>query len=130
MPHLQFDINLKLNNKTRKIFLDFVKTEFSKIMRTGEGHIAISLRDFAKSSLSLGRSSPEDYVCFMNLDIREGRSLKQKRDLVKKYMEGVKQILGIDLNNQYITYTSHNGRDFNLYEKTLKEWSDNDNPVK
>ena len=83
-----------------------------------------------KSSLSLGRASPEDYVCFMNLDIREGRSLKQKRDLVKKYMEGVKQILGIDLNNQYITYTSHNGRDFNLYEKTLKEWSDNDNPVK
>ena len=129
MPHLQFDVNVKLNNKKRKIFLDFVRTQFSKIMRTGKEHIAISLREFPKNSLSLGRARSEDFVCFMNLDIREGRSLKQKRDLVEKYMEGVSRILGIDLRNQYITFTSHQGNDFNLYEKSLKKWSDNDNPI-
>ena len=129
MPHLQFDVNIKLDNKKRKIFLDFIRTQFSKIMRTGEEHIAISLREFPKNSLSLGRADSEDYVCFMNLDVREGRSMQQKRDLVKKYMEGVRRILGIDLSNQYITYTLHQGNDFNLYEKSLKEWSDNDNPI-
>ena len=43
----------------------------------------------------------------MNLDIRDGRTIKQKRELVKKYMEGVEEILGIKLNNQYVTYTGH-----------------------
>ena len=44
-------------------------------------------------------------------------------------MEGVQEILGIRLNNQYITYSRHSGNDFNLYEKCLEEWTDNDNPV-
>ena len=44
-------------------------------------------------------------------------------------MEGVKEILGIKLNNQYVTYTSHPGNDFNLYERSLKDWTDNDNPL-
>ena len=65
----------------------------------------------------------------MNLDIRTGRTNQQKRELAIKYMEGVKEILGIKLNNQYVTYTSHPGNDFNLYEKSLKEWTDNDNPL-
>ena len=44
-------------------------------------------------------------------------------------MEGVKEILGIKLNNQYVTYTSHPGHDFNLYERSLKDWTDNDTPL-
>lgn len=129
MPHLQFDLNKKLNNKQRILFAEYVKKKFSEIMKTGVNHVAISLREFPKNSLSLGRADITDYVCFMNLDIREGRSVKQKRELVKIYMEGVKKILGIDIVNQYITYTSHPGTDFNLYEKSLEEWSENDNPL-
>ena len=70
-----------------------------------------------------------DLVCFMNLDVRNGRTNKQKRELAIKYMEGVKEILGINLNNQYVTFTSHPGNDFNLYEKSLEEWTDSDNPI-
>ena len=79
--------------------------------------------------MTLGRAELGDFVCFMNLDVRNGRTNKQKRELAKKYMEGVKEILGIKLNNQYVTYTSHPGNDFNLYEKSLKEWTDSDNPL-
>ena len=128
MPHLQFDVNKKLNNEQRKVFVEYVKSEFSEIMRTGVNHIAVSLREFPKFSLTLGRAKLGDFVCFMNLDVRNGRTNKQKRDLAIKYMEGVKEILGIELNNQYVTYTSHPGNDFNLYEKSLKEWTDSDNP--
>ena len=129
MPHLQFDINKKLTNDQRKFFVNYVKSVFSEIMRTGVNHIAVSLREFPKYSLTLGRADLGDFVCFMNLDVRNGRTNKQKRELAKKYMEGVKEILGIKLNNQYVTYTSHPGNDFNLYEKSLKEWTDNDNPL-
>ena len=129
MPHLQFDINKKLTNDQRKFFVNYVKSVFSEIMRTGVNHIAVSLREFPKFSLTLGRAKLGDFVCFMNLDIRTGRTNKQKRELAIKYMEGVKEILGIKLNNQYVTYTSHPGNDFNLYEKSLKDWTDNDNPL-
>ena len=129
MPHLQFDVNKELNNEQRKVFVEYVKRVFSEIMRTGVNHIAVSLREFPKFSMTLGRAELGDFVCFMNLDIRTGRTNKQKRELAIKYMEGVKEILGIKLNNQYVTYTSHPGNDFNLYEKSLKEWTDNDNPL-
>ena len=128
MPHLQFDVNKELNNEQRKVFVEYVKSVFSEIMRTGVNHIAVRLKEFPKFSLTLGRAKLGDFVCFMNLDVRNGRTNKQKRDLVIKYMEGVKEILGIELNNQYVTYTSHPGNDFNLYEKSLKEWTDSDNP--
>ena len=129
MPHLQFDLNKELNNEQRKVFVEYVKNVFSEIMRTAVNHIAVSLREFPKYSLTLGRSDLGDFVCFMNLDVRNGRTNKQKRELAIKYMQGVKEILGIKLNNQYVTYTSHPGNDFNLYEKSLKEWTDSDNPL-
>ena len=129
MPHLQFDVNKELNNEQRKVFVEYVKRVFSEIMRTGVNHVAVSLREFPKFSMTLGRAELGDFVCFMNLDIRTGRTNKQKRELAIKYMEGVEEILGIKLNNQYVTYTSHPGNDFNLYEKSLKEWTDNDNPL-
>ena len=129
MPHLQFDVNKELNNEQRKVFVEYVKRVFSEIMRTGVNHIAVSLREFPKFSLTLGRAKLGDFVCFMNLDIRTGRTNKQKRELAIKYMQGVKEILGIKLNNQYVTYTSHPGNDFNLYERSLMDWTDNDNPL-
>ena len=129
MPHLQFDVNKELNNEQRKVFVEYVKRVFSEIMRTGVNHIAVSLREFPKFSMTLGRAELGDFVCFMNLDVRNGRTNKQKRELAIKYMEGVKEILGINLNNQYVTYTNHPGNDFNLYEKSLKEWTDSDNPI-
>ncbi len=129
MPHLQFDVNKELNNEQRKVFVEYVKRVFSEIMRTGVNHIAVSLREFPKFSMTLGRAELGDFVCFMNLDVRNGRTNKQKRELALKYMEGVKEILGINLNNQYVTYTNHPGNDFNLYEKSLKEWTDSDNPI-
>lgn len=129
MPHLQFDVNKELKDEQRKVFVEYVKRVFSEIMRTGVNHIAVSLREFPKFSLTLGRAEIGDSVCFMNLDIRNGRTNKQKRELAIKYMQGVEEILGIKLNNQYVTYTSHLGNDFNLYEKSLKDWTDSDNPL-
>ena len=130
MPHLQFDINKKVSSSQKKKFHDYVRFEFSRIMKTGTDHIAISLRELESDSLTLGRSNYKDSVCLMNLDLREGRTLLQKRNLVTSFMDGVDSIFGIKKKNQYITFTSHSGKDFNLIEKSLKDWVKNDKPLK
>ena len=120
MPHLQFDINKKLKTRDKNKFCRYIRDNFGKIMKTGTDHVAISVRELQKDSLSLGRAKDNEYVCFMNLDVRTGRSVKQRRELVKSYVKGVSQFFGIKKENQYITFTSHNVNDFNLYEKSLE----------
>ena len=129
MPHLQFEINKTLNSEERDNFIEFAKNTFSEVMKTGAGHIAISLREFQLNALSLGRAKKNEFVCLMNLDLREGRSVEQKRELVRKYMEGVENFFKIRKENQYLTFTSHVGNDFNLFEKSLEEWLENDEPI-
>ena len=79
MPHLQFEINKTLDKKIKIKFIKFAEESFSKIMQTGSDHIAISIREFKKGNLSLGRADLNDFICLMNLDIRSGRTVKQKK---------------------------------------------------
>ena len=129
MPHLQFEVNKRLNIDLKREFIDFIETKFSEIMQTGTDHIAISIREMNEENLSLGRANKEETVCLMNLDIRIGRSDLQKKELVKTFMNGAENILGIKVQNQYVTITSHIGEEFNFFEKTLSDWKKNDDPA-
>lgn len=129
MPHLQFEVNKQLNINLKKEFIDFIEMKFSEIMETGTDHIAISIREMNKENLSLGRADKEETVCLMNLDIRIGRSDLQKKNLVKTFINGAEKILGIKVQNQYVTITSHVGEEFNFFEKTLSDWRKNDDPA-
>ena len=122
MPHLQFEINKKLKKSCKQKFIAFIEESFSKIMQTGTDHIAITLRELEKENISLGRVHKNDTLCLMNLDIRSGRSKKQKIELVKTFMLGVEKFIKINKNNQYITFTNHKGIEFNFYEKSLSDW--------
>ncbi len=126
MPHLQFEINKKLKKDSKQKFLAFIEKSFSKIMQTGTDHIAITLRELEKENISLGRVNEKDAICLMNLDIRSGRSKKQKIELVKTFMHGVEKFLKINKKNQYATFTSHKGIEFNFYEKSLLDWVKNE----
>ena len=130
MPHLQFEINKKLEKKSKEEFIIFIEKNFSKIMQTGTDHIAITIREFEKENISLGRVNNNDHVCLMNLDIRLGRTKKQKLELVKTFIAGVEKIFEINKNNQYVTFTNHQGIEFNFYEKSLSNWVKNDDPNK
>ena len=130
MPHLQFDINFKISSDKKEKFKIFVEEKFREIMKTGTDHIAISIREFGRNDLSLGRTSKNKLICLMNLDIRIGRTKSQKRNLAIIYMKGIKNILGIEDENQYLTFTEHSGEQFNLIEKNLGDWEENDDPLK
>ena len=128
MPHLQFEINKKLSNESKKKFISFVEESFSKIMQTGKDHIAVSIRELTNTNLSLGRAKNE-FICLMNLDIRAGRTNKQKLKLVKTLISGVEKFFLIKKICQYVTITNHDGADFNFYEKSLSDWIKNDDPA-
>ena len=129
MPHLQFDINKKVDQSSKLSFINYVEDKFSSIMETGSDHIAISIREHDESNLSLGRTKSREHVCLINLDIRSGRSDIQKINLIKSLITGVNKIFGIKKNNQYVTLTNHLGQEFNFYEKSLNDWKKNDDPA-
>ena len=129
MPHLQFEVSKKLTKESKVEFINFVQLQFSKIMLTGTDHIAISIREMNTENLNLGRAIKNKAVCLMNLDIRQGRSESQKKELVKTLIKGAESILGVEANNQYVTITNHTGEEFNFFEKSLTDWKKNDDPA-
>lgn len=129
MPHLQFEINKKVSNESKEEFVNEIRKTFSEVMDTGTDHIAISLREYDKYSLTIGRADVNDDICLMNLDIREGRTIQKRRELALKYMEIVKETFGINSKNQYITFTEHKGEDFHLVEKYLASWESGEDPL-
>lgn len=123
MPHLQFEINLKIDDKIKDKFANEIRDAFAEIMNTGTGHIAISIREFSKYNLTIGRANPENDICLMNLDIREGRTIAQRRELALRYMNIVKNNFNVAAENQYLAFTQHPGEDFHLIEKYLAAWN-------
>ena len=129
MPHLQFEINKKVSSESKEEFVKEIRASFSEIMDTGTDHIAITIREYDKYSLTIGRANPTDDICLMNLDIREGRTIEKRRELALSFMNIVKQNFGIDTKNQYITFTEHKGEDFHLVEKYLATWISGEDPL-
>ena len=129
MPHLQFEINKKVSYESKEIFVNEIRKTFSEVMDTGTDHIAVSLREYDKYNLTIGRADINDDICLMNLDIREGRTIEKRRELALKYMEIVKHNFGINTKNQYITFTEHKSEDFHLVEKYLATWTTGEDPL-
>ena len=129
MPHLQFEVNKKIDTNIKDEFVKKVMSIFSKVMDTGTDHIAVSIREYDKYSLSIGRANINDDICLMNLDIREGRTIIKRRELVLLYIDLVEKLFSVDKKNQYITLTEHKGEDFHLTEKYLNSWEKGEDPL-
>jgi 5-carboxymethyl-2-hydroxymuconate isomerase len=129
MPHLQFEVNKRVTNETKDKFVNEIRECFSVVMDTGIDHIAVSIREFDKYNLTIGRANPTDDICLMNLDIREGRSIEKRRELALRYMDIVNRLFKVDTKNQYITFTQHSGEDFHLIEKYLDKWQTGEDPL-
>ena len=125
----EFSSEFHMKYELKEIFVNEIRKTFSEVMDTGTDHIAISLREYDKYNLTIGRADINDDICLMNLDIREGRTIEKRRELALKYMEIVKHNFGIVSKNQYITFTEHRGEDFHLVEKYLATWISGEDPL-
>ena len=130
MPHLQFEINRPLADEDKIAFAEQVRQLFAEIMDTGTDHISISIREFPTHNLSIGRvSEPEKGIALVNADIREGRSMKQRRSLTLGFMELLHGMWGIPKEHMYVTLTEHKGEDFHLLERYLAGWQQGEDPL-
>ncbi len=99
-------------------------------MDTGTDHISISIREFGIYNLSIGRvKEPEKGVAVVNADIREGRTMEQRRTLTLGFMELININLNIPRSNMYVTLTEHKSEDFHLFEKYLASWQTGEDPL-
>ncbi len=130
MPHLQFELNKPLKDSDKRAFAEQVRLLFSRVMDTGTDHISISLREFPTHNLSLGRvKEPEKGIALVNADIREGRSLEQRRKLALGFMDLLLHHWGIPKEHVYVTLTEHKGEDFHLEERYLAGWQTGEDPL-
>ncbi len=130
MPHLQFEINRHLTDPEKITFAEEVRLLFSRIMDTGTDHISISIREFDTFNLSVGRvREPEKGVAVVNADIREGRTMTQRRDLCLGFMDLLHIRFGVPREHMYVTLTEHKGEDFHLLEKYLTSWQEGEDPL-
>jgi phenylpyruvate tautomerase PptA (4-oxalocrotonate tautomerase family) len=130
MPHLQFEINRTITDSDKVTFAEEVRKLFSDVMDTGTDHISISIREFGTYNLSIGRvKEPEKGIALVNADIREGRTMAQRRALTLGFMELLNKIMKIPVGHIYVTLTAHKGEDFHLFEKYLASWQKGEDPL-
>lgn len=130
MPHLQFEFNRILPDAQKIVFAEQVRMLFSEIMGTGTDHISISIREFGTYNLSIGRvKEPEKGVAVVNADIREGRTIEQRRALTLGFMDLINKTMNIPVSHMYVTITEHKGEDFHLFEKYLASWQEGEDPL-
>ncbi len=130
MPHLQFDINRTLGDEDKIAFAEDVRLLFARVMDTGVDHISISIREFATHNLSIGRAkSPEKGIAVINADVRQGRSIDQRRSLSLGFMDLMHKRWGIPKEQIYVTLTEHKGEDFHLCDRYLGNWKQGEDPL-
>ena len=130
MPHLQFEINRSLEDADKISFAGQVRQLFSEVMDTGTDHISISIREFGTHNLAIGRvKDPEKGVAVVNADIREGRTIQQRRTLTLGFMDLLSKTWGIPKEHMYVTLTEHKGEDFHLLERYLASWQEGEDPL-
>jgi phenylpyruvate tautomerase PptA (4-oxalocrotonate tautomerase family) len=130
MPHLQFEINQNITDETKISLAEQVRQLFSDVMDTGTDHISISIREFNTYNLSIGRvKEPEKGIALVNADIRQGRSMEQRRSLALGFMDLLNRILNIPGEHIYVTLTEHKGEDFHLNDRYLANWQTGEDPL-
>ena len=65
----------------------------------------------------------------VNADIREGRSMKQRRNLTLGFMDLMHEHWGVPKEQMYVTLTEHKGEDFHLVERYLANWQEGEDPL-
>jgi len=126
MPHLRFNISKSIIQDEKTEFAEWVINLYAEIMETTEDHIGVIIQTCEPGDLHIGIGridEPDRGVMFLNMDIRKGRPLEQKRKLITSIMEEIEQRWGIPVKNMHVALTEHDGEDFNFYEGTMKTWS-------
>lgn len=130
MPHLQLDINRTLTDGQKTGVAIHFKQLFARVMDTGTDHIAVSIREHGTYNLDIGRAKNHAKgIAQVNADIRQGRTMAQRRDLAVGFIDILDELLEVPSEQVYVTLTEHRGEDFHLSDRYLGDWAEGEDPL-
>jgi phenylpyruvate tautomerase PptA (4-oxalocrotonate tautomerase family) len=127
MPLLQFDITGPLARADREAFAATVTDLYVEHMDTTAGHVAVTVRERDPGDLSLGRAV-EGRRCFLDAEVRRGRSHERKRAFALAAMAAARERWGVPEPNLKVVFTEHAGEDMMGVDRIGGEWRPEDDP--
>lgn len=123
MPLLQFDTTLEMTADEKRRFTDDVTDLYAEEMATTRGHVAVVVREHASANLSLGRAV-DGPLCFLNADVREGRSFERKRAFALATMDLLRERFDVPRENLKVVFSEHAGEEMMGLDRVGGDWSE------
>jgi phenylpyruvate tautomerase PptA (4-oxalocrotonate tautomerase family) len=123
MPLLQFDTTLDLTAAEKTALTTDVTALYAEEMATTTGHVAVVVREHAAENLSLGRAV-DGPLCFLNADVRAGRSFERKRTFALATMDLVHDRFDVPNENLKVVFSEHAGEEMMGVDRVGGDWSD------
>lgn len=121
MPLLQFDITGPLARAEKESFASAVTDHYVDHMATTPGHVAVTVRERDPGDLALGRAV-EGRRCFLDAEIRRGRSQERKRAFALAAMRAAQERWAIPDPNLKVVFTEHPGEHMMGIDRVGGEW--------
>ena len=121
MPLLQFDTTLRLPPTEKSSLAESATELYTTEMATGDGHVAVTIRDRDSADLHLGRAV-EGPLVFLNAQIRQGRSFERKRAFGVAVMDYVASNFAVPDPNMKVVFTEHPGAAMMGVNRVGEEW--------
>ncbi|RXJ85219.1 tautomerase [Arcobacter sp. CECT 8985] len=124
MPHLQFDVNKKIIDGIKREFIKQIQQSYEEVTHNKNENIAISIKEMERYDISLSKAVEGADICLMQLDIIEGKTKEQKKELALRFMAITNKLFEIDNRNQFITFTQHDEQEFQLIKNYISSWEE------
>jgi phenylpyruvate tautomerase PptA (4-oxalocrotonate tautomerase family) len=121
VPLLQFDTTLSLTDQEKRAFADRVTEQYTTEMETEADHVAVVIRERGPADLHLGRAV-EGPLCFLDAEIRRGRSFERKRAYALAVMEWLGATHEVPEENMKVVFTEHPGEAMMGVDRVGGEW--------
>ncbi|MDS0475017.1 tautomerase [Natrinema sp. 1APR25-10V2] len=121
MPLLQFDTTLSPSDAEKTALAERVTELYTTEMATTAGHVAVTIREREPADLHLGRAV-DGPLCFLDAEIRRGRSFDRKRAFALATMEYIRDSFDVPGENLKVVFTEHRGEQLMGVDRVGGEW--------
>ncbi|PSP72898.1 tautomerase [Halobacteriales archaeon QS_3_64_16] len=124
MPLLSFVTDTERSPSEKRSFAEQVAELYAEHMETTTGHIAVEIREVEPGGLWLGRADdPDAGHLFCDADIREGRSVDQRRAFALAVMDLAVEQWALPETNLKVVFTEHAGPEMMGMNRVGSDWA-------
>jgi len=122
MPYLAVDTTAELTAGERRNCTTALTDQYTDIMETESGHVAVAVREHSPEAMTLGRAV-DGPIAVLSADIRRGRPFEQRRRFGLAVVDWLADHWEIPRPNLKVVFTEHDGNDLMGADRVGGEWS-------